>query len=65
LRHTFTTHAVDGGLPPHVVADILGHTNTRMVEQHYRHRPLVITGARFMDNATESGDLRTGLRVVS
>lgn len=45
LRHTAATHLADAGLPPHVVADILGHTSTRMVDEIYRHRPAVIRGA--------------------
>jgi integrase len=62
LRHTFTTHAVDAGIPPHVVADMLGHTNTRMIERHYRHRPLIVAGARMMDAPT--GTHRGALRAV-
>jgi integrase len=45
LRHTFATIAANSGLPPHVVADVLGHTTTRMVDLVYRHRPDVIRGA--------------------
>src|SRR5690606_16096941 len=41
LRHTFATLAADR-LPPHQIADILGHTTSRMVDQTYRHRPPVI-----------------------
>lgn len=45
LRHTAATHLADSGLPPHHVADILGHRSTRMVDAVYRHRPAVIRGA--------------------
>lgn len=45
LRHSFATNATNAGVPPHVVADLLGHTSTRMVDQTYRHRPAVIRGA--------------------
>ena len=36
-RHTFASHAVMGGCPLLVVAQALGHTDTRMVEKHYGH----------------------------
>ena len=45
LRHTAATHLADRGVSPHVVADVLGHTTTRMVDEVYRHRPPVIRGA--------------------
>ncbi len=37
LRHTYASHAVMNGAPLLVVAKNLGHTDTRMVEQHYSH----------------------------
>jgi site-specific recombinase XerD len=37
LRHTYASHAVMGGVPLQVVADNLGHADTRMVEKHYGH----------------------------
>lgn len=45
LRHTAATHLADAGLPPHQVADVLGHATTRMLDEVYRHRPAVIRGA--------------------
>lgn len=45
LRHTAATRWADSGLPPHHVADLLGHRSTRMVDEVYRHRPAVIRGA--------------------
>jgi integrase len=44
LRHSFATIAAESGMPLHVVADILGQTTTRMLDQTYRHRPPVISG---------------------
>lgn len=44
LRHTAATRMADAGLPPHQVADVLGHT-TRMLDEVYRHRPALIRGA--------------------
>ena len=37
LRHTYASHAAMGGVPLQVVAENLGHTDTRMVERHYGH----------------------------
>jgi integrase len=37
LRHTWASLAVMAGMPLMVVAKNLGHTSTRMVEQHYGH----------------------------
>lgn len=45
LRHTAATIMANAGLPPHHVADILGHRSTRMVDAVYRHRPAIIAGA--------------------
>lgn len=50
LRHTAATLLVDH-LPLHQVADILGHTSTRMLDQTYRHRPAVVRGADVLDRA--------------
>jgi integrase len=38
LRHSATGLLADEGVPPDGLAEMLGHTDTRMVEQHYRHR---------------------------
>jgi integrase len=42
LRHTATTIMAEH-MPVHRVADVLGHTTTRMIEANYRHRPDEIT----------------------
>jgi len=38
LRHSATSLLAEEGVPPDGLAEMLGHTDTRMVEQHYRHR---------------------------
>jgi integrase len=37
LRHTWASHRVMAGAPLMVVARVLGHADTRMVEKHYGH----------------------------
>ncbi|MER8979443.1 site-specific integrase [Mesorhizobium sp. M0870] len=37
LRHTWASLAVMNGMPLMIVAENLGHTDTRMVEKHYGH----------------------------
>ena len=37
MRHTWASHSVMNGVPLMVVARNLGHSDTRMVEQHYGH----------------------------
>jgi integrase len=45
-RHTFASHAVMNGTPLLVVAQALGHADTRMVEKHYGHlAPTYTAGA--------------------
>ena len=38
LRHTSATLLNDGGVPLELIADVLGHTTTTMLQRHYRHR---------------------------
>lgn len=37
LRHTWASHRIMKGAPLMVVAQVLGHADTRMVEKHYGH----------------------------
>ena len=37
LRHTYASHLMMNGAPLAVVAQNLGHSDTRMVEKHYAH----------------------------
>ena len=38
LRHSCASLLADRGVPNETIADLLGHTTTRMVDQTYRHR---------------------------
>lgn len=48
LRHSCASLLSDAGVPNELIADLLGHTSTRMVDQTYRHRlrPIVDVAAR-------------------
>lgn len=37
LRHTYASMLVNSGVPLKVIAEQLGHVDTRMVEEHYGH----------------------------
>jgi integrase len=45
LRHSAASLMSAAGVPLEVIADVLGHTTTLMLEKHYRHpTPPVIDG---------------------
>lgn len=56
LRHSCASLLSDMGVPNEQIADLLGHTTTRMVEATYRHRlrPLISVAAR-ADWTNETG----------
>ena len=56
LRHTWASLSVMGGVPLLVVANNLGHADTRMVERHYGHLT-----ASYMDEAVAEGAPRFGV----
>lgn len=40
LRHTYASVMVDSGVPPHVVAELLGHADVRLtVNTYYNMTP--------------------------
>ncbi|MGE0306405.1 MAG: tyrosine-type recombinase/integrase [Acidimicrobiia bacterium] len=59
LRHTAASVLIDQGVPVELVADLLGHTNLRMLAEHYRHRlrPAADAAVRF-DALLEIGAIR-------
>ncbi len=36
-RHTYTTAGLEGGVPIATMAELLGHTSTDMINEHYGH----------------------------
>jgi integrase len=55
LRHTWASLAVMNGTPLMVVAQNLGHTSTRMVEQHYGHLAPSYVADAIRENAPRFG----------
>lgn len=53
LRHTATSLLSAAGVAPELLADLLGHTSTRMVERFYRHpvTPTISVAADHIDTA--------------
>lgn len=51
LRHSAASLLVAAGVPPFEAADLLGHSDLRMLERHYRHRltPVVTAGPKALD----------------
>ena len=56
LRHSCASLLADEGVPNEQIADLLGHTTTRMVDSTYRHRlrPVVDVAARARWATTET-----------
>ncbi|SNB54412.1 Site-specific recombinase XerD [Rhodoplanes sp. JGI PP 4-B12] len=55
LRHTYASHAVMNGAALLVVAQNLGHTDTRMVEKHYGHLSTSYVAEAIRKNAPRFG----------
>jgi integrase len=64
LRHTWASLAVMNGVPLQVIAQNLGHADTRMVERHYGHmaRSHVVDAIRA--GAPRFGVARSNVRVI-
>lgn len=56
LRHTATSLLSAAGVAPELLADLLGHADTRMVFKHYRHpvTPTVDVAATHFDRAVST-----------
>lgn len=56
LRHTATSVLSASGVAPELLADLLGHVDTRMVFRHYRHpvTPTINVAADYMERAIEA-----------
>jgi integrase len=59
-RHSAASLMSAAGMPLEVIADILGHTSTRMLEAHYRHqvRPSIGAHVEVMDGLFGAGGAR-------
>ena len=55
LRHTWASLSLMGGMPLLVIANNLGHRDTRMVELHYGHLAETYMDAAIMDSAPRYG----------
>jgi integrase len=53
LRHTATSLLSASGVAPELLADLLGHKDTRMVHHHYRHpvTPTITVARETMEEA--------------
>lgn len=53
LRHSATSLLSEAGVPPELLADLLGHVDTRMVHRFYRHpvSPTIRVAAEHIDTA--------------
>jgi len=58
LRHTAGSVMSDAGLPLEVIADVMGHADTRMLERTYRHRlrPTVDAAAVVKDSLFDEAE---------
>ena len=66
LRHTYAAQLVSSGVPLLVVADNLGHRDTRMCEKHYAHLTSNYRKRMIQERAPElvGGDDRAALKNV-
>ena len=57
LRHTATSLLSAAGVAPELLADVLGHRDTRMVFRHYRHQvtPTISVAADHIERALAQG----------
>jgi integrase len=59
LRHSWASQAVMGGMPLLLVAENLGHSDTRMVEKHYGHLTDDYRDEMFAKHAPRLGTVET------
>ena len=56
LRHSYASHLVMNGTPLQVVAENLGHADTRMTERHYAH-----LSRSYVADAIQAGAMEIGI----
>jgi len=64
LRHTYASLAVMNGTPLMVVANALGHSTTRMVEQHYGHLSQSYVAEEIRKGAPRFGKVSSNVEVL-
>lgn len=60
LRHSYASHAVTSGMPLLVVAEALGHANTKMIEKFYAHMRQEYVDAQMREHAPKLGIAEAG-----
>jgi integrase len=65
LRHTWASHAVMRGVPLIVVAQNLGHADTRMVEKHYGHLAKSFIADAIRAGAPKFGVVKSNVREIA
>jgi integrase len=61
LRHTWASHSIMNGMQIKVVAENLGHADTRMVELHYGHLAPSYKAQQVRDHAPRFGFTQAGV----
>ena len=64
LRHTWASLSVMAGVPLHVVARNLGHTDTKMVERVYGHLAPSYLSSEIKARAPRFGSVRTNVKAI-
>jgi integrase len=64
LRHTWASLAVMAGMPLMVVAKNLGHSDTRMVQDHYGHLSPDFVASEIRAKAPRFGKVESNVKAI-